>query len=178
MAAIDRDPLSTNLTSPFSWVFNMKRSPSLSYFCQAVKLPDVMFETAEAPSPSLLVPEVPDHIKYSDVTMKFIVDINFQNWQEILNWMRGVADPSGKGIVYTQLENATPTSPYTIFSDVSVIQLDSQNNPLLAWTFHRSLPIRLTGPQYDATLTDVNYLTSEVTFRITNFSIGVLGGGS
>jgi T4-like virus tail tube protein gp19 len=178
MAAIDRNPISTNLTSPFSWVFNMKRSPSLSYFCQAVKLPDVVLDAPGVTIPSILIPEVPDHIKYSDVTMKFIVDINFQNWQEILNWMRGVSDPSGDGVVYAQLQNAPPTSAYTIFSDVSVLQLDSQNNPLLAWTFHRCLPIRLTGPQYDATLTDVNYLTSEVTFRITNFSIGVVGGGS
>jgi len=178
MAALDRDPISTNLTSPFSWVFNMKRAPSLSYFCQAVKLPDVILDAPGAPSPSILVPEVPDHIRYSDVTINFIVDINFQNWQEILNWMRGIANPSGKGIVYTQLEGAPKTSPYQLFSDVSVIQLDSQNNPLLYWDFKRCIPINLTGPKYDATLTDVNYLTSEVTFRITNFDIGVVGGGS
>jgi hypothetical protein len=61
---------------------------------------------------------------------------------------------------------------------VSVLQLDSQNQPLLTWTFKRCVPINLTGPKYDATLTDVNYLTSEVTFRITNFDIGVVGGGS
>jgi hypothetical protein len=178
MTALQRDPISTNLTSPFSWVFNMKRSPSLSYFCQAVKLPDVILGSPGAPSPSLSIPEVADHIRYSDVTMNFIVDINFQNWQEILNWMRGIADPSGDGIVYNQLENSGPTSPYGIFSDVSVIQLDSQNIPLLAWTFKRCHPVSLTGPKYDATLTDVNYLTSEVTFRITNFDIGVVGSGS
>jgi hypothetical protein len=178
MTALDRDPISTNLTSPFSWVFNMKRTPSLSYFCQAVKLPDVILDAPGAPSPSILVPEVPDHIKYSDITLNFIVDINFQNWQEILNWMRGITDPSGKGIIYTELEKAPQTSPYTLFSDVSVIQLDSQNQPLLFWTFKRCIPVHLTGPKYDATLTDVNYLTSEVTFRITNFEIAVVGGGS
>lgn len=178
MAAVDRDPISTNLTSPFSWVFNMKRTPSLSYFCQAVKLPDVILDAPNAPSPSILVPEVPDHIQYSDITMTFIVDINFQNWQEILNWMRAISNPTGDAKGYKLLENAQPTSPYTLFSDVGVIQLDSQNQPLLTWAFHRCIPIRLTGPKYDATLTDVNYLTSEVTFRITNFSIGVVGDGS
>src|SRR5574337_488377 len=178
MAALDRDPISTNLASPFSWVFNMKRAPSLSYFCQNVKLPDVRFDAPIENSPSLAVPYVPDHIRYSDVFMEFVVDTNFQNWQEIFNWMRGIADPSGKATIYTQLEGAAQTSPYTIFSDVSVIQLDSQNNPLLTWTFHRCIPIALSGPKFDATQTDVNYLTSVVAFKITNFSIAVVGGGS
>jgi hypothetical protein len=173
MAALDRDPISTNLASPLNWVFNMKRAPALSYFCRAVKLPDVTNQAASQNSTSILIPYEPDHISYGDVSMEFKVDINFQNWQEIFNWMRGLANPSGDGITYTALENASPTSAYGLFSDVSLIQLDSQNNPLLFWDFHRCQPIFLSGPQFTSKDDDVNYFTSVVTFRLTNFSIAV-----
>jgi hypothetical protein len=171
MSAMDRNPLSTNLASPLNFLFVLKRAPALTYFCTGVKLPYVAIDPAIVNSPSLEVAYPGDHIKYSPITLSFKVDENFQNWQEVLNWMNGISNPENDGIVYTQLEIAGEWTPYTIYSDVSVIQLDSQNNPILDWSFDRAFPIALSGPEFNSKSDDVVFLESTVVLKYTKFSI-------
>ena len=171
MAAIDRNPISTNLVNPLQFVFNLKRAPALTYFCSGVKLPYVSVTPALVNSPSLEVAFPGDHITYSPITISFKVDENFQNWQEILNWMNGITNPDGEEQTYTQLEHAGQWSPYSIYSDVGVIQLDSQNNPLLEWTFERAFPIALSGPELITTTDNIVFLESTTMLKYTRFKI-------
>ena len=171
MAAIDRNPISTNFANPFQFQLSLKRAPSLSYQCTRVKLPDVSMIPAKVGSPSLEVAYVGDHIEYSPIQLGFMVDENFQNWQEILNWMNGLTDPTYDGIVYTQLENAGKTDPYQIYSDISVMQYDSQNNPIIDWVFERCFPIGLGGPTFVSQAPNVKYLEAATIIKYTTFKI-------
>ena len=174
MSAIERNPLSVDLAAPQNWMFVLKRAPSLQYFCNSVKLPDIMMVPVKRNEPNLMVPFEGDHIIYTPIELTFNVDINFQNWQEILNWMRGLLSPTGNTSVYQSLETnqASVMSPYTKYSDMSVIQLDSQQNPLMTWTFKRAFPIALSGPRFDSkALEDLPYMVSTCAIQFTTFSI-------
>ena len=164
-------PITTNLATQIQFVFNLKRTPSISYHCQAVKLPSVSFDSVDVMTPFLRVPFIGDHIHYDNIILSFKVDEIFQNWQEILNWMNGITNPDGDAITYKQMETVGDISGYGIYSDVTVIQLDSQNNPLLYWTFTNAFPISLSAPEYNASDAQVKFITSSVTFKYTNFTI-------
>lgn len=174
-SALDRNPITTDLASPQNYIFVMARAPSLSYQCQAVKLPDVVLDPVEKATPSLNVPFIGDHVTYSPIVITFKVDANFQNWQEILNWIEANGNPKGDAIGYNILDkNSSVVSPYTIYSDIGLIQLDAQQNPIMRWYFEKAHPIRLTGPSFDSRVSDeMPYITSDVTFKFVRFGIEV-----
>ena len=178
MAAIDNNPLSQNFAIPQNWIFNLKRAPSLSYFCQKVKLPDIDFHESDIGTPFLNIPFGGDHATFTPIELTFKVDQNFQNWQEILNWGWGISNPTGDSKVYNILEHNPKTSPYTLTSDLSIFELDSLNNPIIVWTFENCRPLYLTGPTYDSTITDQPCLTSMVTFKYVKFNINIWTGTS
>lgn len=171
MSAIDRNPISTNLASALQFIFILKRAPSITYHCTGVELPHATITPATINSPSLEVAFPGDHIIYSPIKISFKVDENFQNYQEILNWMNGISDPNNDGQVYSQLERTGTYSPFTIYSDMTVIQLDSLNNPILEWNFERCFPIGLAGPKFQSNIEDVVFLESSAVMKYTKFTM-------
>ena len=169
--AEDRNPISTNLANGLQFMFILKRAPSLTYHCTGVELPHATITPVAKNSPSLEVAFPGDHIIYSPIKVSFKVDENFQNYQEILNWMNGISNPENDGQVYKQLDRTGNYSPYSIYSDVSIIQLDALNNPILDWSFERVFPIGLEGPKFQSNMEDVMFLESSAVLKYTKFTI-------
>jgi len=171
MAATDSNPISQNLQSPVNFAFRLKRAPSLSYRTQSFKVPNVSLRAAKAPSPSLSVNYVGDHVEFQPLALTFLVDEQLQNWLEIFNWMTGSGNVENTGTEYATMANRKDYSGYGIYSELQMFQMNSQKIPILVYTFERCQPISLGGPQFDTKDTSINYLTSEVVFSYTKFSI-------
>ena len=65
-----------------------------------------------------------------------------------------------------------------VLSDATLTVLSSKNNPQVEVRFRDLFPVSLTGLQYDQQATDVEYLTSTVTFRYTIYDFANVGSSS
>ena len=171
MTAIGNNPQTINSQSPLNFRFNLKRAPSLNYFCQSVSLPEVTLPPARAPTPSINIPFWGDHIVYSPLSVSFKVDSDLQNWLEIFNWMKALANKDGDGKTYSQLQNNDRFLGYGLTSELFMSQNDSQGNPKLVWTFKNAWPTALKKLDFESTDDTVNYLTASATFYFEDFGI-------
>ena len=177
MSATDSQPLSLNLQSPNWFAFNVKRLPSVSYFCQTVKIPNKINQATKSPTPSLDIWHMGDHLIYEPLIITFLVDTNLQNWLEISNWMEAMTNPDNQPYPMKTLEKASrldQISAYGLYSDITMFQTDANRNPSLEYTFFRAFPIILDGPKYDTTVASADQvakMTSTVVFRYTKYSV-------
>lgn len=170
MSAINNQPLSYNLQESQGFVFNVKRLPSVSYWCNNFKVPAISLPAASVPSPSLQVPYIGDHVVYEPLILRFQVDSNLQNWLEIHNWMTAIGNPTNDGKHYKELERNGNPNPYTIYSDVSVFKTDSQRNPVFEFTFHNAWPTAISSLNFESTSDQVSYLEAAVSFKYVRYT--------
>lgn len=171
MSVISQQPQSLNLASELNFYFVISRAPSVTYFCQDIKLPDIGLPMAKVPSPSLGVPLVGDHVVYDNLSLSFKVDEDLQNYLEIFNWLIAIGDPTNTGISYKNLQNNPDYTGYGLYSDLQLFTMDTQKNVKYVVTFERCTPIKLLGPKYNVKEDTVNYISSGVEFSYTKFNI-------
>jgi hypothetical protein len=171
MSALNQNPLTTNLATSLGFRFEIKRAPSLSYHCLSVKLPDVNLIPVQIPTPSLAVPYVGDHLEYSNLEATFKIDADMQNWLEMFNWIEALGNPTNKAEHYRALESRPSWSNFSLYSNLLLFQLDSQNNPLLIFTFEHASPIRLSGPKFQSTDSSEIFMSSTVEFKYLKFKV-------
>ena len=101
-------------------------------------------------------------VTFGDFTVRFIVDEDLKNYYSIHSWMRdnGNAD---------QMARQTPEKD--IYTDGQLHIVTSQYNPAFVVEFRDLFPVSLTNLQFDATISDVEYITAEVTFKHQQFFI-------
>ena len=95
---------------------------------------------------------------------------------EIQNWMRGLGYPESLKEVYDfQKEKSDISQPIksqlNLYSDGTLTILDSNNIPKFKLIFENLFPTNLTTLEFDATQTDLEYFTAEVTFKYTIYNI-------
>jgi len=113
---------------------------------------------------------------FEDLTIRFLVDENLENYMEIQNWMRGIAFPESLQQIYDfQREDYDLVQPdksqLNLYSDGTLTILDSMLNPKFKVIFENLFPVNLTSLDFDAAQTDVEYFTAEVTFKYTIYNI-------
>ena len=115
-------------------------------------------------------------IDFQDLTIRFLVDENLENYMEIQNWIRGIGFPESLQQIYDfQREDYDLVQPdksqLNLYSDGTLTVLDSQNLPKFKIVFENLFPTNLTTLEFDATQTDLEYFTAEVTFKYTIYNI-------
>ena len=91
---------------------------------------------------------------------------------KIHNWLKGLGYPE----TTEQFKKVTTDEDglrdrEEIYSDGSLHILNSNYNSIAIVKFSQLFPINLTSLQFEATDTDVNYFTAEVTFKYTVYNI-------
>ena len=95
---------------------------------------------------------------------------------EIQNWMRGLGFPESLQEIQDlqdqrNLEYANRTEMMNIYSDGVLQVLDSTQNPQFQVRFKDLFPTSLSSLTFDATDTNVEYFTAEVTFKYTIYNV-------
>lgn len=171
MSAIDKTPINKNFLSPLNFTFVLKRSPNLNFFVQSVNIPSLSLGSFMAPSPLLNIPYSGDHIEYSDLSVEFKIDEDFQNYMEIFDWVKSLGYPETQED-YKKLAEKTKASGETLKSEISLIINDAIKNPNYEITFTDCFPIYLSDVQFQTTDDNVNYVSARVIFKYTYFNIG------
>lgn len=156
----------TNYLSTGGFDIKVSRLPHVEFFSQKLLLPGVTANPVETQTPLRSFYSVPDHLRFADFDLSFIIDENMQNYREIFSWLEGIGTPDNLN-QYKRLE----ASDEGLVSDVTVILLNSHKNPNIKITFQNAFPIGLTPVSLDMSQQDVQYAEATVTMRYDVFTI-------
>ncbi len=165
-----------NFLSPTGFQFQLNRAPKVAYFGNAVNVPAINLGIANVPNYLKDVPYPGDKLDFADLTLRFLVDENLENYMELQNWMRGLGFPESLSEIYDyQKESPDLKQPnksqLNLYSDGTLTVLDSNNIPKFKIVFEGMFPYSLTTIEFDATQTDLEYFTAEVSFKYTIYNI-------
>ena len=109
------------------------------------------------------------------------VDENIENYLEIQNWIRGLGYPEKLSQFKDLEESGFIQANYNqrgqnIYSDGTLQVLTSSSIPNFQISFKDLFPYSLGTLSFDATQTDVQYFTADVSFKYTIYNIVDLGG--
>lgn len=166
-----------NYLSPVGFRFTLTRYPKVAFFSNRGNIPGMSLGVANQPTYLKDIDIPGDKIVFQDFTLTFIVDENLENYMEIQNWMRGLGYPESLAEIYElQKSNDKINQPpyknqMNLYSDGSLIVFTSAQNANFKVNFKDMWPYELSALQFDATDTDIQYLTADVSFKYTIYDI-------
>ena len=170
-----------NFLSPVGFKFALKRSPKVAYFCNQANIPDLTLGIAEQPTYLRNIPTPGDKLEFGDLNLRFLVDEDLGNYMEMQNWLRGLGFPESTE-EFAELQERDPMnqaggfgqykkSGKKVYSDGTLQILSSNLVPKFQVVFKDLWPYSLTTMQFDATDTDIEYFTAEVSFKYTIYGL-------
>jgi|TARA_B100000085_G_scaffold20650_1_gene17519 hypothetical protein len=177
MSTISSQPENFNYFSPIGFKFDVDKLPNVNFFCQSATLPGLTLGEATAPNPFRDIPVPGDKILFEELTIRFIVDEELQNWLEMKDWIFGLGYPESQD-QYEQLANTNRgVKPFgDRYSDGSLMILTSHKNAQIKVTFQNLWPVTLSGIQLDSSVAEVDYVTADATFAYTIYKVERLIG--
>ena len=164
-----------NFLSPTGFKFGLKRSPGVAFFCNQANIPSLDLGVAEQPSYLKDIPIPGDKMQFGDLNLRFLVDEDLVNFMEIQNWMRGLGFPESLA-EFNDLKNEAILGPMgkstdDVYSDGTLQILSSNLVPKFQVVFNDLFPYSLSTVTFDATDTDIEYFTADVSFKYTIYNV-------
>ena len=165
-----------NFLSPVGFKFSLKRAPGVAFFCNQANIPSMDLGIAEQPSYLKNIPVPGDKIQFGDLTLRFLVDEDLVNYMELQRWIRGLGYPEsmdefrkleGEAVLPGNFGNAGDD----IYSDGTLQILSSNLVPAFQVVFTDLFPYTLSTVTFDATDTDIEYFTADVSFKYTIYNL-------
>jgi hypothetical protein len=139
----------------FRLVIDNLKYPNAQYNVQAAAIPDLSVPGAAMNTPKRNVLIAADKVEYAPLTLTFLVDENFTNYQEIHDWMFGMVGQADFGDRKTR--------------DLTLIIYNSSNNVVKEIQFADAHPTSLSSLPFEVTNETVNYLTAVVEFSYSYY---------
>ena len=165
-----------NFLSPVGFKFALKRAPGVAFFCNQANIPSMDLGIAEQPTYLRNIPTPGDKIQFGDLTLRFMVDEDLVNFMELQRWIRGLGYPEsmeefreleGEAVLPGNFGNAGDD----IYSDGTLQILSSNLVPSFQVVFSDLFPYSLSTVTFDATDTDIEYFTADVSFKYTIYNL-------
>jgi len=172
-----------NFLSPVGFKFGLQRAPGVAFFCNEANIPDMTLGEAVQPTYLRDIPTPGDKIQFGDLSLRFLVDEDLTNYMEIQNWIRGLGFPENtdqfeeltkKGVLNDGKAYSYKQSGDDIYSDGTLQILTSNLVPKFHVKFSDLWPYSLTTMTFDATDTDIEYFTADVSFKYTMYTLNDL----
>ena len=168
-------PKNKNFLSPVGFKFVMSRTPNVDYFCQSASIPEVSIGVREIPTPVKDYSVPGDKMTFGDLSLRFLVNEDMDNYFEIYKWLKGLTNPKVQSdfakYINTVDEKGRSSQFMKTMSDARLLVLNSNYNSIATINFYNIFPTSLTTLEFDASATDINYFTAEVNFRYTIYEI-------
>ena len=165
-----------NFLSPVGFKFSLKRAPGVAFFCNQANIPSMDLGIAEQPSYLRNIPVPGDKIQFGDLTLRFLVDEDLVTYMELQKWIRGLGVPEsmeefrkleGEAVLPGNFGKAGDD----IYSDGTLQILSSNLVPSFQVVFNDLFPYSLSTVTFDATDTDIEYFTADVSFKYTIYNL-------
>jgi hypothetical protein len=155
--------------------FTVARANKVGFFGNAINVPGFNLNSPTQASYLKMIPRVGGTLDYNDLRIRFLIDQNLENYLQIQTWMRGIGFPESLNEIY-RFQNSwnlpkENKSEINLTSDGTLTILSGSSTPLFSVKFTDMFPVSLSDINFDSTLTDVEYLTAEVSFKYLNYTI-------
>jgi len=114
-------------------------------------------------------------LTYGDLTLRFLIDEDMENYMAIHNWLTGLGFPETtqdyKDLLSNEDDVTQPEDPKRAFSDGSLTILNSNYRTNAIVKFKDLFPTSLTSLEFDTSATDIQYFTADATFKYTIYNI-------
>jgi hypothetical protein len=169
--AFDKQIGNRNFLSPVGFKFTLAKEPKVAFFCNSLIIPEISLGTAIQPNYLKDIDVPGDKLTYGDFSLRFLIDENLENYMAIHNWLTGLGYPETTQQYKDFIVEDNISSPLNAFSDGSVYILNSNYQTVSIVKFKDLFPIYLSSLEFEASDTDINYFTAEVTFKYTVYNI-------
>ena len=167
-------PENKNFLSPIGFQFSIQKLPHVTYFCTNATIPAVTMGQIETVSnPFVRLPVPGDKLEFGDFSVRFRIDEDLKNYQEIYNWMISLGYPDNFEQSARQQRSSTQPGT-TVYSDASMIITTNQYKPNINVKFIDLYPTSISGVDFSVEQTDVDYLQADVTFRYRSFELSTI----
>jgi hypothetical protein len=157
-------PDTNNYLTSNRFVFNIKRIPTLNYFCQRATLPGIQFGTSLQSAQTGISPIRRPGTQYQqdELIIGFLVDENIKNWLEIFNWMKqaGSYDKT-----YETLKEEHKVS------DAFLVIMNSAMAPVATVTFYDIFPVEISTINFDSSVSDADPILAQASFAYSWYDI-------
>ena len=153
-------PINRNFLSPVGFKLDLELFAGVDFFCQSASIPEISMSFAQVPTPYRNIPIAGSGgVDFGDLQVRFIIDEDLVNYTSIHNWIRKFGLSDGRADEKDQ------------YSKALLHVLSSHNNTNHIINFTNLFPVSLTGVPFDASITDIEYLTADVTFKYEKYDI-------
>lgn len=186
--AITRQPSKLDYASPAQFKFKIIKLPKVEYFCTEVNIPGLQMSNATQPTGLRQIPVPGTQLEFGDLLVTFMIDENFENFEEIYGWIRGLGFPvdhsdyaslnaAGRDRFPVQGKEGTKSAIPAggTLSDATLSILSAKNNVIKEVRFIDIFPVQSTGASFTQQATDIAYMTSTVTFKYSYYEFATPG---
>jgi len=161
-----------NFLSPVGFKFTLSKNPKIPFFCNSARIPEISLGSAVQPT-YLKDLDVPgDKLSYGDFSLRFLVDENLENYMAVHNWLTGLGYSETTQQFRDLITNDDGVRDLKEqFSDGSLHILNSNFRDIAIIKFRDLYPTYLNSLDFEASDTDINYFTAEVTFKYTIYNV-------
>tara|TARA_B100002019_G_scaffold54947_3_gene47086 strand:- start:1295 stop:1888 length:594 start_codon:yes stop_codon:yes gene_type:complete len=179
------NPGELDYLKPNGFKFQIHNIPNVSYFCQAANIPEINLPPADQPTPLVDVPLPGDKLQFGTLMIRFLIQEDMTNYKELYDWLIGLGFPSDHkqyASYGTQQEyrfpDIDPKKQQALgqFSDATLFVLDSNNNPIVQFTFRDLFPVSLQGLDFEIYTGSTEYMTGVGMFRYKDYTITTASG--
>tara|TARA_X000000368_G_C22964742_1_gene682637 strand:- start:44 stop:586 length:543 start_codon:yes stop_codon:yes gene_type:complete len=161
-----------NFLSGVGFKFNLAKHPKVDFFSNSAKIPQLTLGLATQPTYLKDIDVPGEKLTYGDFTLRFLVDENMENYMAIYDWLVGLGFPETTQEFKTlTTDSADQRDLKEAFCDGTLRILNSNYREIATVKFTDLFPVSLTSLDFDATNTDVQYLTAEVAFKYTIYDL-------
>jgi hypothetical protein len=152
-----------NYLNPLEFKVTISRLPHVEFFTQQTSIPAISSSPVRVPTRYNATFRSGDEVSFSNLDLTFIVDEAMENYREIYTWIINANFPNSSE-QYQQIAD-------TLYSDISVIIMNSKKNPNILFTYRNCFPIGLSDVPLNTTDSDVTYPQVTATFQYDTFDM-------
>ena len=161
-----------NFLSGVGFKFNLTKFPKVDFFSNSARIPELNLELTRQPSYLKNIDVPGERLTYGDLTLRFLVDENMENYISVYTWLKGLGFPeSTKEFKELTTDKDGQRDPKEAFCDGTLRILNSNYREVAKVKFIDLFPTSLTSLDFDATNTDIQFFTAEATFKYTIYNL-------
>jgi hypothetical protein len=161
-----------NFLSAVGFKFTLAKYPKVDFFSNSARIPEISLDVARQPSYLKDIDIPGEKLNYGDLTLRFMVDENMENYISIYEWLTGLGFPETTSQFRTlTTDDGGVRDQKEAFSDGTLRILNSNFREVAKVKFLDLFPTSLSSLDFDATSTDINYFTAQVSFKYTVYQL-------
>lgn len=170
MALTPSDIDNKSFLSPIGFKFLIQKLPTVNYFCTSANIPDMTLGQIDTVDNTFIkLPTPGDKLTFGLITVRFRVDEDLKNFQEVYNWMVGLGYPDNFQ-QRADLQQGVQRQG-DVYSDASLIITTAAYKPNIEVKFIDAYPVSIAMPEFDIEQTTVTPMVADATFAYRKYEL-------